>query len=173
MPWAYLRAMSKLLVALRQRAFESPRQQVLLNVLYTSGLIKGGSASAVKPFGLTWQQFNLMRILRGQRGQPASMRLLQERMLDPQSNASRLVDKLEQKGYVVRETSPRDRRRVGVLLTTLGEEVLAKASTETAAFANSLGRGMSAEELVLLSDLLDRFREPMADETPSADVPTA
>lgn len=153
--------MSKLLEALQQRSFESPQQQVLLNVLLTSGLVKGGSASAVKPFGLTWQQFNLLRILRGQCGQPASMRLLQERMLDPQSNASRLVDKLEQKRYVVRETSSADKRQVSVLLTEEGERVLAKASAQMAAYSNSLGEGMSTEEMEMLSELLDRFRDSL------------
>ena len=155
--------MSKLLEALQQRSFESPQQQVLLNVLLTSGLIKGGSASAVKPFGITWQQFNLLRILRGQCGRPASMRLLQERMLDPQSNASRLVDKLEQKRYVIRETSPTDRRQVSVGLTEEGERVLAEASTQMAAYFNSLGNGMSAAEMEMLSDLLDRFRDGLGE----------
>ncbi len=86
------------------------------------------------------------------------MRLLQERMLDPQSNASRLVDKLESKGYVHRETSEEDRRRVGVVLTAQGATVLAKASEDMSAFASALGEGLSAEELHRLSDLLDRFR---------------
>ena len=153
--------MPHLLDALQQRSFESPQQQVLLNVLYTSALIRGGSALAVKPHGLTWQQFNLLRILRGQRGQPASMRLLQERMLDPQSNASRLVDKLEEKQLVLRRTSAADRRRVGVILTERGEDVLAKASRDMQAYAKTLGTGLDDEELIQLSDLLDKFRESL------------
>ncbi len=151
--------MPKLLQALQQRSFESPRQQVILNVLLTSGLIRGGSAAAVKPLGITWQQFNLMRILRGQGGKPASMRMLQERMLDPQSNASRLVDKLEGKKYVIRETSPLDRRQVSVLLTQDGERVLADASTKMSAYTKDLGGDLSDAELTALSDLLDRFRD--------------
>lgn len=150
--------MPTLLEALKQRHFESPQQQVLINVLFSAGFAKGGSNAAVRPFGITWQQFNLMRILRGQQGKPASIRLLQERMLDPQSNASRLVDKLEEKAYVVRETSSHDRRQVEVLLTKSGEAVLAKASIAIAEYAQTLGGDLSEEEMGQLSLLLDRFR---------------
>ena len=150
--------MATILDVLHQRGFESPRQQVVLNILYTSSWAKGVSAQALKPFGITWQQFNLMRILRGQRGKPASMRLIQERMLDPQSNASRLVDKLEVKGYVLRETSEEDKRRVGVLITDAGSVLLAECSAAIAATIASLGGELSDDELLQLSDLLDRLR---------------
>ena len=150
--------MSQLLEDLRQRAFESPQQQVFINVLYTSAFVKKASSGALKPYGLTWQQFNAMRILRGQGDRPASMRLLQDRMLDPQSNASRLVDKLSAKGLVVRETSTHDRRRVGIALTPEGAGVLAQASAAMTDYLRTVGGGLSDQEMVQLSDLLDRFR---------------
>ena len=150
--------MPPLLEALQQRRFENPRQQVVLNVLYSSSWVKGVSHNALKPHGLTWQQFNLMRILRGQCGQPASMRLLQERMLDPQSNASRLVDKLSAKGYVQRDVAEDDRRRVGVVLTGTGATKLEAASADMTAAILQIGGDLTETEMVQLSNLLDRFR---------------
>ena len=146
---------------LQQRSFENPQQRVLINLLYTSAFVKKASGTVLKPHGFTWQQFNLLRILRGQRGKPAAMRLLQERMLDPQSNASRLVDKLEGKGYVARVTSEVDKRRVGVTLTSEGTAALAAASADMHAFLQGIGGDLSAAQMQSLSDGLDEFRESL------------
>ena len=143
---------------LQQSHFENPQQRVLLNVLYTSAFVKKASSEVLKPHGLTWQQFNLLRILRGQRGEPASMRLIQERMLDPQSNASRLVVKLVEKGYVARETSATDLRRVSVTLTEPGRVAIQEASEDMHEFLASLGGDMSAERMAEVSSGLDEFR---------------
>lgn len=144
---------------LKQTRFENPQQRILINVLYTSAFVKKASGRVLKPHGFTWQQFNLLRILRGQRGKPASMRLLQERMLDPQSNASRLVDKLEHKGYVARATSKLDKRRVGVTLTDEGAAAIERASRDMLRFTEGIGGGLTEEEMIAVSDGLDRFRE--------------
>lgn len=144
---------------IRQSRFESPRQAALINLLFSAGWAKSGSAAALKDSGLTWQQFNCLRILRGQGGRPAPVRLITERMLDPQSNASRLVDKLTAKGFVARATCPHDRRQVNVTLTHAGAKVLEVASEAVRAYYSSLGATMSAAEVELLSQLLDRFRE--------------
>ena len=101
-----------------------------------------------------------MRILRGQKGKPASMRLLQERMLDPQSNASRLVDKLESKGWVERATCGEDRRQVRVRLTPEGKDQLEKASAAMSKLTSQIGSKLTDQQLQLLSELLDTLREP-------------
>ena len=159
--------------AIQQSTFESPRQRVLINLLYSAGWAKSGSAAALRPSGLTWQQFNCLRILRGQRGRPAPMRLIAERMLDPQSNASRLVDKLVAKGFVERVACPDDRRQVRVTLTAAGGEVLDEASAAVRSYYGTLGTELSDEDLSLLSDLLDRFRRsacPPSDGEPGGGV---
>ena len=143
---------------LRQSKFETPQQQVLINILYTSALVKKASSEVLKPHGFTWQQFNLLRILRGQRGEPASMRLVQERMLDPQSNASRLVAKLLEKGFVSREVSPNDARRVSVLLTDAGSEAIEAASVDMHRFLAAIGGELDAAQMQTLSCGLDEFR---------------
>lgn len=150
--------MPKLSEELHQSSFENPQQRLLINVLYTSAAVKQASTRVLRPHGLTWQQFNLLRILRGQCGKPASMRLLQERMLDPQSNASRLVDKLERKGLATRTVSEQDKRRVRVALTEEGRRAIELASRDMTRFTEGIG-GPSLEELTAISEGLDRFRE--------------
>lgn len=144
--------------AIQQSRFESARQRALINILYTAGAAKAGTAKALRPFGLTWQQFNCLRILRGQCDGPASMRLIAERMLDPQSNASRLVDKLLDKHLVERIPCPHDRRQVRVSLTEEGRTVLDACSAAVRQYYEGLGPDLTDEELCTLSGLLDRFR---------------
>lgn len=85
---------------IKQTVWKSPYQKAVVNTMFTSRVIEEQSARRLKPYDLTSQQFNILRIIRGQKGQPASVKLLVERMLDKSSNASRLVDKLLEKGYV-------------------------------------------------------------------------
>ena len=145
--------------AIQQPKFESPQQRVLLNLLYTASKVKAASAKVLKPLGLTSQQFNILRILQGQRGKPATVRLLSERMLDPQSNASRLVEKLVSKGLVARAMCHEDRRQLRVSLTEAGVERLRAASAAIEQAHASLGASMSPAELEALSEQLDQFRE--------------
>ena len=74
----------------------------------------------LKPHGVTPEQFNILRILKGQQGQPIALRDISSRMIDRNSNTSRLIDKLTEKGLVQRESCPNDRRRVDIVLTPEG-----------------------------------------------------
>lgn len=145
--------------AIHQDRFESPAHRVLINLLYSAGWAKSLSTAALKPFGLTWQQFNCLRILRGQHGVAVSLRLIADRMLDPQSNASRIVDKLEAKELVSRRPCPHDRRQVRIALTDAGRDLVERASAEMRRGHEAIGGDLDAEELDQLSALLDRFRE--------------
>ena len=79
-----------------QSKFESEEQKAVINIIYTSDWLNAIHSGLMKPYGLTQPQFNILRILRGQHPNPATIRLLTERMLDKMSNASRLVEKLRQ-----------------------------------------------------------------------------
>ncbi len=144
--------------AIQQTKYEDLRQKLVINLLYTTGVVKSANLAALKPYGITWQQFNMMRILRGQAPKPASMRLLSERMLDPQSNASRLVDRLTAKGYVNRVASNEDKRQVKVSLTKKGERLLTDASVAMSASFQRFKVELSDEELIETNRLLDEFR---------------
>jgi DNA-binding MarR family transcriptional regulator len=144
--------------AIQQVHFQSEYQKVSLNIMYTSAWITQSSTTILKPFDLTWQQFNILRILRGRHPEPATVKLLMERMIDKMSNASRLVDKLLAKGLVERVTSTTDRRRVDVSITDEGLELLAEASAQMEKGLGFYDNPLSVEEATELNRLLDKFR---------------
>lgn len=112
--------------AIRQPRFESEHQKAVINVTYTAGWLNGMASRMLKPYGLTNPQFNVLRILRGQHPNPVTLGTITERMLDPASNATRLVEKLRQKGLVTRDLNPANRRQVDICITEKGLELLAE-----------------------------------------------
>lgn len=143
--------------AIKQSHFTSEHQKMVVNVIYTSNWLLSQNAKALKPFGLTTQQFNILRILKGQFPNPAPVSLLTERMLDKMSNASRLVDKLEEKKLVIRKTCLQDRRQVDVLLTKQGLDLLDKVNVVIKATSESQ-KELKEEECKILNELLDKLR---------------
>ncbi|TAI46723.1 MarR family winged helix-turn-helix transcriptional regulator [Flagellimonas allohymeniacidonis] len=113
--------------------------------------------SALKPFEVSLQQFNVLRILRGQKGQPANLSTLNERMVTKMSNTTRLVDKLLVKGYVSRQICESNRRKVEILITDLGLEVLSQMDKAVSKAENEAVSNLSQTELKTLNTLLDKF----------------
>lgn len=109
---------------IHQRKFSSEMHKLAVNILYTHGWLVSLLSEALKPHDLTLAQFNILRILRGQYPNPATISLLKERMLDKMSDASRLVERLRVKGLVERAVSDRDRRKANVRITPQGLRVL-------------------------------------------------
>lgn len=105
------------------QSFATPQQQLALTVLYTASQMLNRHRALLKPHGVTPEQFNILRILRGQQGRPIALRDISGRMIDRNSNTSRLVDKLLDKQLVQRESCPEDRRRVDIVLTNQGLEL--------------------------------------------------
>jgi DNA-binding MarR family transcriptional regulator len=143
--------------AIQQKKFANPHEKAIVNLFYTYSWLSSRHSQVFKKYGITLQQFNILRILRGQFPKPASVKLLTERMLDKSSNASRLVDKLLEKQLVSRSISPDDRRQVDVIITQEGLDLLDKAGNCLRESLISLK--ITPEEALLLSDLLDRLRE--------------
>ncbi|MDX5345799.1 MAG: MarR family transcriptional regulator [Hymenobacteraceae bacterium] len=143
---------------IKQRKFKNEHHKALINVLYTSGWMQQKQAALFKPFGLTLPQFNILRILRGQYPKPATINLLIERMLDKTSNASRIVDKLENKGLVSREQCPNDRRTVDVLITEKGLDLLKQMDGLEDSRKIGIGN-LSEAEAEELNRLLDKIRD--------------
>lgn len=143
---------------IQQKKFKSEYQKAHINILFTAAWLNQQNQQILKPLGISSQQFNILRILRGMHPQPASIKLLTERMIDKMSNASRLVDKLLSKDLVQRNESGADRRRVDVLITDKGLQLLEKASI---AVEDSLHQEMamlSEQEAARLNELLDQLR---------------
>jgi len=144
--------------AIKQENFRTPKHRASINIIYTAGWLNQESAQVLRPFDISVQQFNILRILRGQKGKPATVKLLTERMLDKMSNASRLVEKLRKKGYVERTECPDDRRRVDIYITSAGMEVCEQASEAMEANMHQSFQHLTSEEADILSNLLDRLR---------------
>jgi DNA-binding MarR family transcriptional regulator len=144
---------------IKQPTFQSEGQKAYLNIIFTSGWLSLRQAAAFRPYGITLPQFNVLRILRGQHPKPATVALLIERMLDKTSNASRIVDKLEEKKFVTRTVCPANRRAVDIRITELGLQLLSQIDDSGLLIANQTGLGsLSEEELAQLNHLLDKIR---------------
>ncbi|MDO7887081.1 MarR family winged helix-turn-helix transcriptional regulator [Hymenobacter cheonanensis] len=144
---------------IKQPTFQSEGQKAYLNIIYTSGWLSLRQAAAFRPYGLTLPQFNVLRILRGQHPKPATVALLIDRMLDKTSNASRIVDKLEEKKLVTRTVCPANRRAVDICITDAGLALLGQI--DDSGLTDIRQNGMSAlsdSEAAQLNELLDKIR---------------
>jgi DNA-binding MarR family transcriptional regulator len=144
--------------AIKQKKFKTNRHKAFVNILYTSSFLSAGTFRVLKPFGISEQQYNILRILKGQHPTPATIKSLTERMLDHMSNASRLVDKLLVKGMVNRVVCPSDRRQVNIGITNKGLEVLEASSLAMDKGVNPIDN-LTEEEAEKLSYLLDKIRQ--------------
>jgi DNA-binding MarR family transcriptional regulator len=142
---------------LKQKEFKTKRQRAYLNVVYTASVLNLEQTRLFKPFGLSLQQYNVLRILRGQNGTPVSIGLIQERMLDIQSNASRLIDKLEDKKLVIRKVCPNDKRQMEITITHEGLKVLLEL--DEVIVLNESNIQLTDDEADMLNDLLNKLRE--------------
>jgi DNA-binding MarR family transcriptional regulator len=142
---------------IKQKVFKSPYQKLTVNILFTSGWLSGVHNKTLKKYGISTQQFNILRILRGQYPKTANVSLLVERMLDKSSNVTRLLDKLVAKGLVTRESCSEDRRKFNITITPKGLELLSSLDTEVNEMENIL-KNITEEEATLVSDLLDKLR---------------
>ncbi|HQS05936.1 MAG: MarR family transcriptional regulator [Sphingobacteriales bacterium 17-39-43] len=139
------------------KKFEDNHQKVVVNLIYTYGWITNLLRLKLNKHSITLQQYNILRILRGQYPNPATVNILKERMLDKMSDASRIVERLVQKDLVKRCVSNKDRRAVDILISQKGLDILQKLDNEVS-LKDLLSKNMSDEEANTLSGLLDKMR---------------
>ncbi|MEM0997327.1 MAG: MarR family transcriptional regulator [Bacteroidota bacterium] len=140
-----------------QSKFKNAWQKAVVNIIFTSSWLNSQHSAMLKEFGLSLQQFNILRILRGQHPNPATVRLLTERMLDKMSNASRLVEKLRQKGLVDRDICPSDRRQVHVRITAKGLDLLRRIDAKMDIVEQNF-KSITESEAAELNRILDKLR---------------
>lgn len=142
---------------IQQRSFRSIQHKSTVNLLYTISWLNSQLSPYFKDSGITSQQYNVLRILRGQNGKPCSLKVIKERMLDRMSDASRIVDKLVVKGLVSRATCDEDRRSVDLTISEKGLELLKQLD-----FVDDAGvevfKNLNEAELQSLNELLDKLR---------------
>lgn len=149
--------MSRIEDAIKQGKFKSEYSKAIVNLLYTSNHLQQLQLQLFKPHDLTGPQYNILRILRGQYPNAATVNLLIERMLDKSSNASRIVDRLEFKGLVTRKQCKDDRRAVDVLITDKGLNLLSSIDDEMTKWELQY-KNLTDQESEQLNSLLDKMR---------------
>jgi len=142
---------------IKQKKFKSEYQKMYINLVYTANWMNTQQMRMFKEYGLSVQQYNILRILRGQVPNAVNLGLIQDRMLDKNSNASRLIEKLKIKKLVERKESKIDRRQVDIMITEKGLDLLKKMDGKVEE-AESINANLTKQEAETLSDLLDKLR---------------
>ncbi len=141
---------------IQQLVFKSPQQKAVINLLYTANWLQHKQQEFFKTFGITGQQFNILRILKGQYPKAISASEVKSRMLDKNSDVSRLVDRLIAKKLVTKTTCPNDKRASDITITADGLALLKTISRSQQKIDSVLT--LTDEQATQLSDLLDASR---------------
>jgi DNA-binding MarR family transcriptional regulator len=140
-----------------QEQFVNEHHKTLVNLIYTHSFLINRMSGFFKSQGITRQQYNVLRILRGQHPEATNLNLIKERMLDKMSDASRIVERLRIKKLVNRKKSRSDRREVEISISQQGLSLLESMDEEIQQLY-TLFDGLSDQELKTLNQLLDKFR---------------
>jgi DNA-binding MarR family transcriptional regulator len=142
---------------IKQTKFRNAQHKAVLNLLYTASWLESKNQDFFKPFGITNQQFNILRILRGQHPNKISGAEIKSRMLDRNSDVSRLLDRLITKKLAVKSQCPNDKRAADITITEKGFQLL-KLLDDKIDQVDSKVIKLTAGEAVKLSSLLDKCR---------------
>lgn len=142
---------------IRQEKFINEHQKASINILYTGSWLYNVNAAYLKKFGITPEQFNVLRILRGSHPRPMMLSEITERMIDKSSNCTRLVEKLRQKNFVRREICENNRRQVDISITEKGLQLLKKIDADIPAWTETMNK-ISKTEAKELNRILDKLR---------------
>jgi DNA-binding MarR family transcriptional regulator len=133
-------------------------KKVMMNIMYTHSVVADDVNDVMKSYDLSPEQFNVLRILRGQKGKPANMGVIQERMIAKTSNTTRLVDKLLLKEFVERRICPENRRKIEIFITAKGLELLTKLDPIIDDGESKFANNLSQAEQEQLNYLLEKYR---------------
>ena len=133
-------------------------RKLVLNMIVTANYISERLAEALKPFEISNQQFNVLRILRGQKGRPANLSTIQDRMVNKMSNTTRLVDKLIDKGFCERIVCPSNRRKVEIRITEAGLNFLEEIDPVIDKVENDFAGKINEKEILSLNTKLNELR---------------
>ncbi len=131
----------------------------VIELIVTGNWVQERLTEALKPFNISIPQFNVLRILRGQKGKPASLSCISEKMIHKMSNTTRLVDKLLQKSLVDRIICPNNRRKVEITITAKGLELLTELDRVVDTTQSGLVESLEPQEMDQLTSLLNKMRE--------------
>ena len=133
-------------------------KKAILNLMYTQNFVSEKFWELLKPYDLSSEQYNVLRILRGQKGTPANMCLIQDRMIAKSSNTTRLIDKLLIKDLVTRNVCPDNRRKIEITITEKGLLLLLELDPKVIQHEKLFANNLEEEELTQLNTLLEKYR---------------
>ena len=146
---------------IRQEKFHNEYEKAVVNVLFTGSWLYNQNTARLKPHGITPEQFNVLRILRGSAPKPLMLADITSRMIHKSSNATRLVEKLRQKGFLKREICDNNRRQVDISITDKGLSVLKKIDQESETWLTDI-KTITKHEVLELNRILDKWRATLS-----------
>lgn len=149
--------MTQLQNEVKTSKFENVFQQSLVNITFTYHWSNQKIKFILEPYEITVQQYNVLRILRGQYPSPATVNSIKSRVLDKMSDVSRIIDRLIQKNFVLKTVNNYDKRAVDIMIAEKGLILLKKMDKEVD-FSNFISPNLTSEEATQLNILLDKLR---------------
>lgn len=148
--------MKKIEDAIQQSKFRNAHQKAVINLIYTSNWLQNKHQAFFKPFGITGHQFNILRVLKGQYPKSISATEIKSRLLDQNSDVSRLLERLMQKQLITKSASENDKRASDVFISPQGLDLLNEIEKQHKEIDFAIN--LTPEEASQLSDLLDKAR---------------
>lgn len=133
-------------------------KKLVISLLYTINGVNSKINSELKPYGISEPQFNVLRILRGQKGVPISLGEVQEQMITKMSNTTRLIDKLEIKNCVRRVINGENKRKIDLTITNVGLDLLRRTDNVLTTTENDIVAALTTSEKEELTSLLRKLR---------------
>ncbi|MCH8903581.1 MAG: MarR family transcriptional regulator [Bacteroidetes bacterium] len=143
---------------IKQRKFTSDYQRAIINIMYTSNWFNENFKGVMSRFDITSQQYNVLRILKGRYPDKCASHEIKEVMLDKSPDLTRLMDRLIEKGFVKREVCEENRRKMDIVITKKGMNLVDSVSPSLKEFENKFKKKISSKEAVELSKILDKMR---------------
>lgn len=148
----------KLEEAIKSTKFKNEVHKAGINILYTAWWFKTTACSILKEFGLTHEQYNVLRILKGKHPNEMCVKDIACRMIEKNSNVPRIIDRLEEKKLVTRTQGATDARQTVIQLTQTGIEILASSTIKMSQILGDTIT-LSNEEALTLNNLLEKVRQ--------------
>jgi DNA-binding MarR family transcriptional regulator len=149
--------------AIKSTRFKSEKHRALVNILYSAYWVRNHLTTALKEFGITLEQFNVLRILNGKHPEPLNVKDIASRIVEKSSNVPRIIDRLADKKLAKRTTSKKDKRETLVSITEKGIELLIQATKMVDQKREDI-LGIDNIDAVALNDLLEKMRESPAED---------
>ena len=151
--------MKELRIRLKTESQLALQKHTVINLFLTNIWVKNELLHVLKPHDLSLEQFNVLRILRGQKGNPINLQDIQERMVNKMSNTTRLIDKLIKKDFVKRNQCEQNRRKIEIYITSAGLKNLKELDTIIDQTEQNITSNLSQTELEQLNELLLKLKQ--------------